>query len=249
MYNKTDVLEVAKLQLSLDYNCEISDFDKKENSIVENKLRAGRRIYDSDGCFFKAICFCGRVIISASPEIMPWCKEKLAKSNSAWFFEYLNLKAIDKKLQEFGHEIVDTHHYYLPSSTETDIKSLINIKWYEQKDILQFKDNNRFREALIFDDNCPDMLAVAALDGDKIVGMAGTSADSKDLWQMGVDVLPEYRGKGIGTNLVTLLKNEVLKRGKVPFYGTVESHIFSQNIALKAGFVPAWAEVKSSAVK
>lgn len=249
MYTKTDILEIAKLQLALDYNCEVADFNKKENTIVENKLNNGRRIYDSDGCFFKAVCFCGTVIISAAPEIMPWCREKLAKSSSAWFFEYLNLREIDRKLQEFGHEIVDTHHYYLPSLAVTDVKPLMNIKWYEQKDILQFKDNNRFREALIFDNSCPDMLAVAALDGDKIVGMAGTSADSKDLWQMGVDVLPEYRGRGTGTSLVTLLKNEVLKRGKVPFYGTVESHIYSQNIAVNAGFFPAWAEVKSGAVR
>ena len=80
---------------------------------------------------------------------------------------------------------------------------------------------------------------------DKIIGMAGASADSETMWQIGIDVLPEYRGRGIGTNLVTLLKNEVLKRGKIPFYGTVESHLNSQNIAISAGFFPAWAELYS----
>ena len=57
--------------------------------------------------------------------------------------------------------------------------------------------------------------------------------------------MPEYRGRDIGTNLVTLLKQELLKRGKVPFYGTAVSHIISKNIAINAGFFPAWAEVYS----
>ena len=114
---------------------------------------------------------------------------------------------------------------------------------------MQFKKDDRFEEAFAFDKNHPDVLAVAAFDGDNIMGIAGASADSKTMWQIGIDVLHEYRGRGIGTNLVTLLKNEILKRGKIPFYGTVESHIHSQNIAVNAGFFPAWAELYSVAKK
>lgn len=66
-----------------------------------------------------------------------------------------------------------------------------------------------------------------------------------DRLQVGIDVLPEYRGRGIGTNLVILLKNEILKRGKIPFYGTAESHFHSQNIAINAGFFSAWSELYS----
>ena len=93
------------------------------------------------------------------------------------------------------------------------------------------------------------MLAVAAFDGDGIIGMAGASSDSQTMWQIGIDILPKYRGKGIGTNLVTLLKNEILNRGKIPFYGTVESHFHSQNIAISSGFFPAWAELYSQPTK
>jgi GNAT superfamily N-acetyltransferase len=89
------------------------------------------------------------------------------------------------------------------------------------------------------------VLAVAAFEGDNIIGMAGASADSKTMWQIGINVLSEHRGRGIGTNLVTLLKNEILSRGKVPFYGTVGSHFQSQNIAISSGFFPAWAELYS----
>lgn len=249
MKTKTDILEIAKAQLALDYNCQLSDFEKKGNTIVENKLITGRRIYESDGCFFKAICFGGRTIISTSPEMIPWCQEKLANSDSAWLFEYPKLRAIDKKLQEFGHEIADAHHYYLPNPNVPEIKPMNDIKWYGYEQILQFEDDDRFQEAFAFDKDCPDMLGVAALEGNNIIGMAGASADGENIWQIGIDVLPEYRGRGIGANLVGLLKNEVLKRGKVPFYGTVESHIYSQNVAVNAGFFPAWAELYSKGKK
>jgi hypothetical protein len=33
MRTKTDILETTKTQLALDYNCKVSDFEKKENTI------------------------------------------------------------------------------------------------------------------------------------------------------------------------------------------------------------------------
>lgn len=249
MNTKADILEIAKAQLTLDYNCQLSDFEKRENTIVENRLITGRRIYESDGCFFKAVCFGDVAIISTSPQMIPWCQENLVKKNAAWLFQYPKLRAIDNKLQEFGHEIADVHHYYLPKSNVLEIKPITDVKWYEYEEILQFKDDDRFQEAFAFDKNHPDMLAVAAVEENHIMGMAGASSDGETLWQIGIDVLPEYRGMGIGTNLVGLLKNEILKRGKIPFYGTVESHINSQNIAVNAGFFPAWAELYSRAMK
>ena len=160
-------------------------------------------------------------------------------------FEYPKLRAIDEKLHTFGHEIADVHHYYLPNHNVSLIEPITRVKWYEYEDILQFENDDVFGEAFAFDENHLDVLAVAGFDGDNIMGMAGASADCKTMWQIGIDVLPEYRGRGIGTNLVTLLKNEILKRGKIPFYGTVESHFHSQNIAVSAGFFPVWAELYS----
>jgi len=249
MYTKTEILEIAKAQLALDYSCQASDFEKKENTIVENKLMDGRRVYDNDGCFLKILLFSGRTIISTIASLMPWFQEKLINEDAAWLFEYPKLRAIDKKLQEFGHEIADIHHYYLPNPIMSQVKPIAGVKWYEQEEISQFENDDRIEEAFAFDKNHPDVLGVAALDGDKIMGIAGASADSETMWQIGIDVFPEYRGRGIGTNLVTLLKNEVLKRGKIPFYGTVESHFHSQNIAINAGFFPVWAELYSKANK
>lgn len=122
--------------------------------------------------------------------------------------------------------------------------------WYEYEQLPAFRENNPFKRALGFSPTQPDRIAVAALKKtgnplkpENIAGMAGVSEDGAYLWQIGIDVIREYEGRGLATDLVTKLKEEVLRRGKIPFYGTSESHTVSQTVALKAGFVPAWTEI------
>ena len=62
-----------------------------------------------------------------------------------------------------------------------------------------------------------DVLGVGAYDGEKLIGLAGCSADCDMMWQIGIDVLPEYRNKGIASALTSRLALKVLERGKVPF--------------------------------
>ena len=105
MYTKTEILQIAKEQLALDFNCQQSDLEKGKNTIVKNNLIDGRRIYDSDGCFLKLLCFGSSAIISTSPMIMSWFEENYFNRDAAWIFEYPKLREIDEKLQKFGHEI------------------------------------------------------------------------------------------------------------------------------------------------
>jgi GNAT superfamily N-acetyltransferase len=121
------------------------------------------------------------------------------------------------------------------------------IKWFENEEIYPFYDTKMFPNAFCekYDPKRPDVLAVAAYDGNTIIGMAGCSADTPLLWQIGIDVNKDYQGKGIGTYLVTLLKNEIAKRGKIPFYGTSLSNLYSWGIALNSGFSPVWIEIET----
>ena len=101
----------------------------------------------------------------------------------------------------------------------------------------------QFRHAICGSELMPDMLAVAAIIDGKVAAVAGASEDSPLMWQIGIDVLPEFAGRGLASGLVALLKQEILARGKIPFYGTAESHGLSRSVAINAGFFPAWAEV------
>lgn len=84
---------------------------------------------------------------------------------------------------------------------------------------------------------------VCAYDGEEIVGMADCSEDASHWMQIGIDVVPGYRSKGVGTCLVALMKEKILENGDIPFYGTSVSNYHSWNIALNCGFRPAWVEI------
>ena len=74
------------------------------------------------------------------------------------------------------------------------IKEDFNLVRYTGDEILQFKGDDRWNEAFCFDDNTPDVLAVAAVSDGEIIGMAGASADSDDFWQIGINVVQEAEG-------------------------------------------------------
>lgn len=62
-----------------------------------------------------------------------------------------------------------------------------------------------------------DVLGVGAYDGSKLVGLAGCSADCDCMWQIGVDVLPEYRRQGIACTLTSHLAMEILEKDEFHF--------------------------------
>ena len=88
-----------------------------------------------------------------------------------------------------------------------------------------------------------DILGMGAYCDGKLIGLAACSADCETMWQIGVDVLPEYRRKGIASALTSRLAIEILERGKVPFYCCAWSNLKSANNAIKSGFRPAWVEM------
>ena len=88
-----------------------------------------------------------------------------------------------------------------------------------------------------------DVLGVGAYEAGKLIGLAGCSADADRMWQIGVDVLPDYRKQGVGSALTSRLAVEILARGKVPFYCSAWSNIRSVRNAIRSGFLPAWAEM------
>lgn len=126
--------------------------------------------------------------------------------------------------------------------------SEIAVKWYERSDIPQLYNDTRFKNALFYDVNAlrPDILAVTAVINGQIAAMAGASMDSELFWQIGIDVMPEYRNKGLATMLVSALTDEILNRNAVPYYGTWSANIGSRNVAADSGYFPAWVETSAN---
>jgi GNAT superfamily N-acetyltransferase len=102
-----------------------------------------------------------------------------------------------------------------------------------------------FRNALSYDLNHdrPDMLATVAFKNGAVVGIAGASADSDTLWQIGVGVADGYHRRGIGKTLVSALTKAVIEAGKIPYYSTWPANIASNALAQSLGFWHAWTEI------
>jgi predicted GNAT family acetyltransferase len=92
-------------------------------------------------------------------------------------------------------------------------------------------------------------LGVGAYDAGKLIALAACSADCDTMWQIGIDVLPEYRRKGIASALTSRLAVEILERGKVPFYCCAWSNIGSARNAIRSGFRPAWVEMTMKSIE
>ena len=90
---------------------------------------------------------------------------------------------------------------------------------------------------------------MAAFEGETPAALCGASADGELLWQVGIDVLPPYRSRGLGRALVEASSARIVELGKVPFYGTAAANVHSQGIAVNCGFFPAWVEVSSRRVE
>ena len=87
------------------------------------------------------------------------------------------------------------------------------------------------------------MMAVGAYDGERLIGLAGCSADADMMLQIGVDVLPDYRRLGVASAVTSRIAMLILEQGKVPFYCSAWSNIRSVRNAVKCGFIPAWVEL------
>lgn len=244
--------EILKRQLALDYCCSPKDVESSENIFTVYEPRDGRRWFEeTERTFLKIASVRGKLLVAADESILPWCKEEIGSCDGAWYFEPPQLAKLNAKLNTYGYEIAKIHPFYIAEATaQVDIGNFV-ITEYDRAAIKQFRGDTRFQMAFSFDEKAPDVIGISAKSSQngEILGMAGASADSPLMWQIGINVEAGTRGQGVGAMLTALLKNRVLEAGRLPFYGTAFSHIVSQNVAIKAGFHPAWCELTTRKIK
>lgn len=234
---------ILAAQLADDFCCSVEEVLSREAVYAVLAPREGRRRYSEAGDLFKAAVVDGKLLIAGTPEMCAWCREQFSGDNPAWFMEMSTLRRLDARLAMDGLRIATAHPFFLPARPVQPVTEGWEIRWYEGAEIEQFRGDGRFPESYAFNRFAPDELGVSASVNGEIVAMAGASRDSARMRQIGVDVRPDMRGKGLGAMVVSLLRNEIERRGYLPFYGTSMSHVASQRTALRAGFAPAWTEL------
>ena len=247
MLTKDGIERKFKEQLALELNCAPEDFSGEEIVVTGPVLHENRRKFSDQPFFLQMATFGAGAVISADERLHPRLREWAKGKRGFWLFEQHNYLELDRLLRGYGYKMALTHHMFTPTTEIAAVETGFPVRWLEQGDIPPFYGREEFSNALCdrFRPERPDVLAVAALDGEEIMGMAGCSADTPELWQIGIDVLPRYRGRGIGKTLVALLRNEALRRGALPYYGTSLSNIASWRTALASGFLPAWVEAEA----
>ena len=243
---RNDMLEAAAVQLALDMSCRPEDFLNIKNTVTYSSLLSGRRIFRNEKDFFRIASFGNGAVATVSEEVYPFAKDLLGSVQGIELFDAKAIFHINHELSKYGKAIGSFNQYYLPVSPYyyPDLSGY-RVKIYDEEAIPSLYDDKRFSNALMYENKLGrhDVIATCAMDGNKIYAIAGASNDSERFWQIGIDVLPEYRGRGTATVLVSALTKEILMRGAIPYYGTWWSNIASRNVARKAGYFPAWVEM------
>lgn len=150
-----------------------------------------------------------------------------------------------------------------PQDTQARVTRL-RVELLDAEQFERFRGDKRYSNALGFSVTRPDVLVLAAYPVDEDtsdapaagesaaladpIAMVGLSDDSPIMRQIGIDVLPAWRGAGIASVLVRDAARLTLAEGYLPFYGTSPSHMLSQRVAMNAGLVPTWWEYVSTSL-
>lgn len=154
-----------------------------------------------------------------------------------------------------------------PEDTEARVTRLC-VELLDAEQFERFRGDKRYSNALGFSVTRPDVLVLAAYPVEENaseasevtmagesdpaltdpIALVGVSDDSPIMRQIGIDVLPSWRGAGIASVLVRDAARLTLAEGYLPFYGTSPSHILSQRVAMNAGLVPTWWEYVSTSL-
>lgn len=243
MFTNQEIIQIAMKQSAADLNSKENDFLEKENVIVKSGVGPLARKYYKEPIACNLVSYGNNIVASVRDEYRKVVEEYIGKFEFYHCFETPNLHWLDERMCRLGQKVCFMAEYFLPDVDKlTRLPCEYELKLFEQKDFSTLY-LPEWSNALCEARKELDVLGVGAYEDDRLVGLAACSADCDSMWQIGVDVLPEYRRKGIASLLTSHLAMEILERGKVPFYCCAWSNIRSSRNALKSGFIPAWVEM------
>ncbi|MBQ8849522.1 MAG: GNAT family N-acetyltransferase [Clostridia bacterium] len=243
-----EILNIAMQQSAIDLSAKESDFEKNENVIVLSEKNENARKYLTLPFSCQLVSYGNNIVASVSPEYREITENYIKKYPTEHCFETPHMHILNEALMKQGQKICFMAEYFLP-----DINSLRELKCGYELRVLNRDDFSElylkeWSNALCEKRKELDVLAVGAYDGHRLIGLAGASADCENMWQIGVDVLPEYRKMGVASAITSRLAIEIFKHGKIPFYCAAWSNVGSVRNAIRSGFRPAWVEMTAKPI-
>lgn len=238
-----EMLDIALRQSAIDLNCRPEDFFCGETKIVRSQPHPKARKYLKLPFDCNLVFYGGNIVASVSVAAEPLVREYLSQGEPYSCFETPRIHALDDKLLSLGLRTKHMAEYFLPDVTALkELPCPFPLRLLGPEDFTELY-RPAWSNALCADRKHLDVLGVGAYDGENLIGLAACSADCDTMWQIGIDVLPAYRCRGIAAALTSRLELEILQREKVPFYCAAWSNIASVRNAIRSGFLPAWVEL------
>lgn len=242
MTNK-EIYQIALQQSAYDCNCKTEDFLSEQNIVTLSKPHPKARKYLPLPFECDLVSYGNNIVAQVSERTRNAVEEYIGRYDVHRCFETPFINVLNELLSPYDLKVCFMAEYFLPDVTILKALDCGYELRVIQKAELECLYTKQWSNCLTFHDRERDVLAVGAYDGGRLIGLAGCSADCESMYQIGVDVLPEYRRKGIASAVTSRLALEIMKLGKVPFYCAAWSNIRSVRNAIKSGFRPAWVEL------
>ena len=243
--DNNEILNIAVQQHAIDYNCAPEDFSSSENKVVISKENPKARAYLRLPFFCALTSFGNNIVASVNADIAEFVSEYIKDKKIEDCFAPPNIFTLNDELRKHGSQISFCAQRLLPDvnlvkpvSCGYELKTLHPDEYsslYGKPEWSTVTGSGKRKHL--------DRLAIGAYDGEKLIGLAGSEASSERMWQIGIEVLPDYRRKGVAKALTAKLALEILSLGIVPFTGNRWANIRSLKTQLSCGFKPAWAEM------
>lgn len=236
-----EIMEIALRQSAWDLQCGTEDFFKNEHVVVVSKPESRKKKFMALVNACELVTYGTNVVASVSCELKDAVSGFLSGKDPERAFEPGSILELERTVRPLGYEVSFMGLNFLPrTEMMREIECPYEMRVLEKGEFEHLYTDD-FSNALCEKRKHLDILCAAAYDKGREIALAGCSTDGEEMWQIGIDVLSEYRKLGIASSLTSRLALEILKRGKVPFYGCAWANVKSHRNAVKCGFRPAWA--------
>lgn len=232
---KYDVLNIVKKQLAIDLNCDEKDFEPGKIVVTAKASNPDAMEYSEGSRAMAACCFGGAAVFSVEPAMVDHFKQLLDGQDPSWIFDPHTLIRFNELLYLEGQNVGNMIQYYAPDPTLPKTAPICEVKIMAGDEVKKYLPEAAGTE----------ITAVAAIMDGKIVGVAAAGKKSSMMAEIYVYVDEKYRGHGIASNIVALIKDKMLENGIIPFYGSAASHTISLSTGVSAGFFPCWTRLYS----
>ena len=241
-----EIIATAMRQSAADCSCSEEDFQRNTNVVTESLPNENASRYMTVPHICALYTYGTNVVASCRADLIPEVTTFLNQQTTAYrCFDTPAIYELNRILEKADAQVTWMHNAFLPDPDliyGTELPCAYGTRELHPEDFADLY-VPEWSNALCKDRKELDMLGVGAYDGGRLIGLAACSADCPEMWQIGIDVLPEYRRQGIACALTNRLARAILVCGKVPFYAAAWANVRSVKNGIRSGFRPAWSVI------